>query len=634
MRRSRSLHPLLAGILLALLLLVGFSIFGTYSLDAASGAAPVVAPQQAATSTPLAQAVAPVEMLPDRITLENSAWIMASIDGQLPVEGSVVTLQLQEDGTAFGSDGCNRFTTTWSQVDEGSLSFGAVAGTMMACEEPIMEQADAFQQALASVTAYTQTRRQLILFADDEIVLTFVADVQSLDGSTWTVTLFNNGREAVVGPLDGSDISITFEEDRVFGSAGCNNFFGGFETSNQTIAIGPLGATMRFCTEPEGVMEQEMAVIAALESAATYRIEGQDLWLRTADDAIAVLAARAEEVDLPEPEPRTPTGVVAGTNALNIRSGPGTNFPVIGVARMGDEGTIVGRSADGGWWAFDAPQTPGGVGWASAQFVAATYADDVPVIAAPPTPTPLPTRPPATATPRPAVPVPTATPQAQISFWADRTTINAGQCATLFWDVNDVQGVWVYPQGSDFTRFGRAGQGSERVCPDRTTTWEMRVLLRDGTTQFRWITINVIQQIAPPQPPAVAPTPTPTAVPIAPPAPPVVEPDVLAGTRWSVTNFNNGQGAVVGLVEGTTITLDFAINVPGQVTGNSGCNGFTSTYVAAGSSLTMGAPSGTMRLCAEPEGVMEQESQFLAALPSAATFTVSGDSLQIRTAGD
>ena len=30
----------------------------------------------------------------------------------------------------------------------------------------------------------------------------------------------------------------------------------------------------------------------------------------------------------------------------------------------------------------------------------------------------------------------------------------------------------------------------------------MRVLLRDGTTQFRWITINVIQQIAPPQPPA------------------------------------------------------------------------------------------------------------------------------------
>ena len=56
-------------------------------------------------------------------------------------------------------------------------------------------------------------------------------------------------------------------------------------------------------------------------------------------------------------------------------------------------------------------------------------------------------------------------PSAQINFWADRTQINQGECATLNWNVQNVRGVWVYPQGSNFNAFPRTGQGSERVCP-------------------------------------------------------------------------------------------------------------------------------------------------------------------------
>ena len=40
--------------------------------------------------------------------------------------------------------------------------------------------------------------------------------------------------------------------------------------------------------------------------------------------------------------------------------------------------------------------------------------------------------------------------------------------------------------------------------PAVTTTYEMRVQLTDGSTQFRQVTINVTQPIAPPQPPPVA----------------------------------------------------------------------------------------------------------------------------------
>jgi heat shock protein HslJ len=273
------------------------------------------------------------------------------------------------------------------------------------------------------------------------------------------------------------------------------------------------------------------------------------------------------------------------------------------------------------------------VAWASAQFVAATGADNVPVIATPPTPVPTATRVPPTprpATPTPLPPPPTAVPppQTQINFWADRTQINQGECATLFWDVRGVQAVWVYPRGADFTRFPVTGQGSRTECPTVTTTYEMRVLLNDGSTQFRQVTINVIQPIAPPVPPTVAPAPT---QPIAPPQPPIAV-DALAGTRWEVTNFNNGQGAVVGLLPGTKITLDFGMSQQGQVSGRAGCNTYFGPYVADGNFLTVSRPATTSLAC--ESDVMLQEQQYLAALQSSATFQITGDQLQIRTAQD
>jgi heat shock protein HslJ len=205
----------------------------------------------------------------------------------------------------------------------------------------------------------------------------------------------------------------------------------------------------------------------------------------------------------------------------------------------------------------------------------------------------------------------------QIAFWADRTQINQGECATLNWDVRNVRGVWVYPQGSDFNAFPRTGQGSERVCPSVTTTYEMRVLFNDGSTQFRQVTINVIQPIAPPQPPTVAP-------------PPAVDP--LAGTRWKVTNFNNGVGAVVGILPGTAITLEF--DGAGRVTGQAGCNSYFAGYRISGNSLSVDQPGATSLLCETPEGVMQQEQQYLAALQSAATFQISGSQLQLRSGLD
>ena len=105
----------------------------------------------------------------------------------------------------------------------------------------------------------------------------------------------------------------------------------------------------------------------------------------------------------------------------------------------------------------------------------------------------------------------------------------------------------------------------------------------------------------------------------------------LAGTSWNVTNYNNGKGGVVGVMADTTPTVLFGES--GQISGSGGCNNYSGTYTSDGAgSIEIGPLASTMMACAAPEGVMEQEMQFLAALPAATTYTVEGSSLELRDA--
>ncbi|MCU0621006.1 MAG: META domain-containing protein [Gemmatimonadales bacterium] len=104
----------------------------------------------------------------------------------------------------------------------------------------------------------------------------------------------------------------------------------------------------------------------------------------------------------------------------------------------------------------------------------------------------------------------------------------------------------------------------------------------------------------------------------------------LAGTAWTVTGYSNGKQAVVSVASGSELTLEFAPD--GKVSGSAGCNRFTGSYTLEGSAVQFGPAATTRKLCATPEGVMEQEAQFLAALASAATLRQEGDAMELRRA--
>jgi heat shock protein HslJ len=107
------------------------------------------------------------------------------------------------------------------------------------------------------------------------------------------VVSYNNGREAVVTVLADTRITANFGQDGVVsGNAGCNDYSGSYQTDGNAISVGALAVSAMICAEPEEIMQQETDYLAALQSAATYQIDGNRLELRTASGAIAVQLTR------------------------------------------------------------------------------------------------------------------------------------------------------------------------------------------------------------------------------------------------------------------------------------------------------------------------------------------------------
>jgi heat shock protein HslJ len=84
-------------------------------------------------------------------------------------------------------------------------------------------------------------------------------------------------------------IQFTTENNRAFGSGGCNNMRGSYSVIKNTLKIGPMASTMMACT-PE-IMLVESAFSKALTETDNYIISGDSLKLRKGDKVLAELAA-------------------------------------------------------------------------------------------------------------------------------------------------------------------------------------------------------------------------------------------------------------------------------------------------------------------------------------------------------
>lgn len=99
-------------------------------------------------------------------------WQLTELEGAAPVEGTVVDLTI-EGGTASGNAGCNTYTGPVEvNTADNTMTFGTeMASTMMACEEPIMDQEQRFMTALTQVTSYEMANDTLTLLDANDVAL-------------------------------------------------------------------------------------------------------------------------------------------------------------------------------------------------------------------------------------------------------------------------------------------------------------------------------------------------------------------------------------------------------------------------------------------------------------------------------
>jgi heat shock protein HslJ len=222
---------------------------------------------------------------PASVSIEGPTWRLTALGDHSP---GVAETQMRpvtahfEGGRISGFSGCNQFMGGYT-LNQGSVVIGSLAGTLMACSEPHMALEKAVMGALTGTLRYAITGDRLTLTPVLGAPLAFQSEpAPKLQGVNWNVTAFNNGRQAVVSPLMGTTLTMTFDKGQVHGSSGCNTYRAAYTSEGNRLSIGPAVTTRKACPA-EGVMRQEREFLAALESAKLWAISGGMLDVHRAD---------------------------------------------------------------------------------------------------------------------------------------------------------------------------------------------------------------------------------------------------------------------------------------------------------------------------------------------------------------
>jgi len=228
-------------------------------------------------------------------------------------EGSVVTLEIEDDGRFDGNAGCNSYfgrleaaplsVTRASPRSAGSVEFslavdGPVGSTMRMCtEEATMAQEAAYLANFEGTINVNLSQDGSLLrlkAKGGSVVAEYTLFVPRLLDQTWTVAKYYSAdKDALVDVLPGSVLTLTMAVDEnLSGSAGCNNYFGAYDdlTRASFAMANPVDVTRMYCGAPGGLMDQERAYLRNFEGGRLgWRIADDDsLELREADSGAVV----------------------------------------------------------------------------------------------------------------------------------------------------------------------------------------------------------------------------------------------------------------------------------------------------------------------------------------------------------
>jgi ligand-binding sensor domain-containing protein/heat shock protein HslJ len=297
------------------------------------------------------------------VVLDSTEWVLTSLNGSRPVEGSNITLSFA-GGRAGGFAGCNGYGSEYAATDKGTLTIAEPEITLQLCQTPagVMEQEGAYIEALREAAVYRATDGYLeIGDASGEISLVFARqeelpmDPSDLLGTEWKLLSWSDS-----SPIAESVITLVFRnEAEIDGEAGCRGYRGTYEASGDDIRFPFLEMTGSSEHCPDTLLVQEGEYTTSLERATNYRLEEGQLEILTARGEVLVfelLAPFPLHASPPAPTP-TPASAqarpaVPTAQPLSTASFPEASSDVnwVGYPSLNDIRSLA-FAADGSLWA-------------------------------------------------------------------------------------------------------------------------------------------------------------------------------------------------------------------------------------------------------------------------------------------
>lgn len=419
----------------------------------------------------------------------------------------------------------------------------------------------------------------------------------NLISRTWAWERREQGGEAMIIVPDPENYTLFFEQGGTLSAkVDCNSGSGSYATTPPVeglpgifLVLGPR--TQVQCRNSS--LEAEM--VQLFGPARTYEVSPDGRKMRLFwDGGVVDIFGLIEAVDLPDAIPGTAVGTVVAADGAFLRSGPGPNYPALGIVAQGDSAEIVGTSADGRWWQAVAPAFPGGLVWLRAEFVDVAEPELVPVVRASGAIELLET--PwewvSTADPSGVVRVPDPA-NYVVRFGQDGTV-------TIVADCNISLGTYSYEGETIGIGLGPATLahcGPESLDTDflYQLTSAATATLEDGSLYLVLPADEARMRLVPQG---------------SPPPPEETSLDAIIGIPLTLVSYGR-PGEEQPPLPGTRISVTFDGSL---VNGESGCNSYSGALIPQDGYFTVGPLITTKKTCLEPAGVMEQEQAFLAAL--------------------
>lgn len=253
-----------------------------------------------------------IESTGEAVNLDGTQWTLSVLNGKSLIDGSRITLNFA-DGYVNGFAGCNGYRSLiigtdtekykYRATDDGLLTIPNFVITEKDCSTPegVMQQEMAYVETLRNAAAFRLKDDSLeIEDASGETRLVFnnakteAMRPSELEGSAWILTSLNGERL-----LEGTHITLNFTAGMANGFAGCNAYGSPYrETGTGSLTIIEVAVTAQGCLEPEGVLQQEDAYIAALADVKAYSVKEERLEIENAAGELTLVFAREREFSM------------------------------------------------------------------------------------------------------------------------------------------------------------------------------------------------------------------------------------------------------------------------------------------------------------------------------------------------